>query len=114
MSIQLKFRDPILHVEVTKRDWIEASRLVSEGDLYSGCCPNALACNRALARKFRRHANLLRAEVTSRITLFDNKFDLGSVRLPRIARNIVLKFDAGQRSAPPHKISFDLDLRGLA
>ena len=106
--MKLKFKNPILHVNVTERDWKAAREQADAGGDSWECCPNALACNRALQRKFRRRPGL-RAEVTGVFELYDDSSYIGDVLRPRFATRVVARYDSGR--GEPLTGSFDIDLR---
>jgi hypothetical protein len=114
---KLKFRNPIVHVEVTERDWKQARARSAAGANHYECCPNALACNRALRRKFRRHTEL-RAEVVGSIDVYDGESFVGRVRRPKVASDVyddvIVAFDVREDREPVIG-SYDLDLsKGLS
>lgn len=98
--MSLKFRNPNLIVNVTRHDWEEAVRLLKSGKgARVLCCPNALACTRALRAKFRRHPEVVGA-IGSQLDVMEDGERFIQADLPDFARKVVSVFD-GRVTADP-------------
>jgi hypothetical protein len=105
----LKFKNPILHVSITPKLVALARRKQASGRCWrSECCPNALAINKALKSKFRRHKFVSHVGV-EHCNIYEGYVlrPIVSVVLPKAARDVVRQYDSGQTVNP---VEFDIDL----
>jgi hypothetical protein len=118
--VSLKFKNPMLVVNVTAKDWEEAMRRVNSGrESPTRCCPNAIACTRALRAKFRRHPDLM-ARVCSQMDVFEGSDWVGQAAIPDFARKVISVFDdrvTEARSQCPSYVPvtgrYEIDLRNV-